>query len=344
MLNVLEHLPQGLLELEVTDLYKLLETPTLIHLEGERQAPLFVSILLHGNETTSWLAMRSLLQRYQGKVLPRSLSIFFGNVSAARYRQRHLDDQPDYNRIWQPGDSPEQKMAQQVIESMRSRGVFASIDVHNNTGLNPHYGCITRLDRRSLNLAKLFSRTVVYYTTPKTVQSCAFAELCPSIVIECGQPDVPDGTAHALEYLETCLALESISDREVTDIDLFHTVAIAKIPPSVSFGFADLNPQHSTVDLKPQTSNRDIYFPADLDRLNFCELPVGTKLGDIRATGDRAYLEAWDESGQDVSDRFFSYDQGAIRTRLPVMPSMLTLQPHIIRQDCLCYLMERLKI
>ncbi|CAN1212600.1 Succinylglutamate desuccinylase/aspartoacylase [Tumidithrix helvetica PCC 7403] len=344
MLNVLEHLPEGLLELESTDLYKLLETPTLIHLVGEKQAPLFVSILLHGNETTSWLAMRSLLQRYQGKILPRSLSIFFGNVSAARYRQRNLDDQPDYNRIWQPGDSPEQQMAQHVIESMRSRGVFASIDIHNNTGLNPHYGCITRLDRQSLNLAKLFSRTVVYYTTPKTVQSHAFAKLCPSIVIECGQPDLPDGTAHALEYVETCLALESIPNREVTDIDLFHTVAIVKIPKSVSFGFADLNSHHSTVNLNPQTPNHDLYFPTDLDRLNFCELPIGTKIGDIRARVDRPYLEAWDESGQDVSDRLFTYEQGAIRTRLPVMPSMLTLQPDIIRQDCLCYLMVRLDI
>ncbi|HBC41553.1 MAG TPA: peptidase M14, partial [Pseudanabaena sp.] len=37
-------------------------------------------------------------------------------------------------------------MAQQVIAEMRSRGVFASIDVHNNTGRNPHYGFITHLE------------------------------------------------------------------------------------------------------------------------------------------------------------------------------------------------------
>ena len=27
--------------------------------------------------------------------------------------------------------------------------------------------------------------------------------------------------------------------------------------------------------------------------------------------------------------------------RVPVMPSMLTCDPEVIRQDCLCYLMER---
>jgi hypothetical protein len=32
---------------------------------------------------------------------------------------------------------------------------------------------------------------------------------------------------------------------------------------------------------------------------------------------------------------------GEIRTRLPVIPALLTLSVQAIRQDCLCYLMER---
>jgi hypothetical protein len=44
----------------------------------------------------------------------------------------------------------------------------------------------------------------------------------------------------------------------------------------------------------------------------------------------------------DVAERFFSNDNGSLKTRLPVMPSMLTLNEEVIRQDCLCYLMERL--
>ncbi|MFN5977756.1 MAG: peptidase M14, partial [Pseudanabaena sp.] len=60
MLDVYDRLPDGLLDLESDQLYKILERPTLIHLEGDRQPPLFVSVLLHGNETTSWLAIREL--------------------------------------------------------------------------------------------------------------------------------------------------------------------------------------------------------------------------------------------------------------------------------------------
>jgi hypothetical protein len=53
-------------------------------------------------------------------------------------------------------------------------------------------------------------------------------------------------------------------------------------------------------------------------------------------------LEAWDEAGVDVAEHFFIRDNDNLKTRLPVMPSMLTLNAEVIRQDCLCYLMERL--
>ena len=330
MLDVIDRIPDGLLDLESTQLWQLLKQPTLIHLEGDHQPPLFVSILLHGNETTSWLAMRELLRKYQNCKLPRSLSVFIGNIEAARYRQRHLQHQPDYNRIWQGGGSPEQLMARQVIAEMQSRGVFASIDIHNNTGRNPHYGCITRLDTHSRHLARLFSKIVVHYTSPKTVQSYAFGEFCPAIVVECGQPDVADGTSHALEYVETCLNLDSfdnLPDSAIADIDLFHTVAIVKVPEEINFSFEG----------KPDD---DITFPDGMDCLNFCELPVGAKFG--KAKTDKAYLLAVSEDGEEKSDRYFQIKNGEIILKVPVMPSMLTLNTDIVRQDCLCYLMERL--
>ena len=342
MLNIFDRIPDGLLELESHEIWQLLDRPTLIHLEGDRQPALFVSILLHGNETTSWLAMRELLRKYhdQDRRLPRSLSLFIGNIEAARYRQRHLPEQPDYNRIWNIGyepdsllkASPEQLIAQEVITEMRSRGVFASIDIHNNTGRNPHYGCITCLDKHSLHLARLFNKIVVHYTSPKTVQSYAFGEFCPAIVVECGQPDLADGTAHALEYVETCLNLDSfddLPDSAIADIDLFHTVAIVKIPEEINFSF-----NHHP--------NDDITFPAEMDCLNFRELPIGAKFG--KAKTERAYLSALSEEGEEIGDRYFQIENGEIILKSSVMPSMITLNTDIIRQDCLCYLMERLHL
>lgn len=50
MLRVVDRLPDGLLQARATDLARVLGGPTLIHLPGIRPEPLFVSILLHGNE------------------------------------------------------------------------------------------------------------------------------------------------------------------------------------------------------------------------------------------------------------------------------------------------------
>jgi hypothetical protein len=164
------------------------------------------------------------------------------------------------------------------------------------------------------------------------VQSYAFGEFCPAIVLECGQPDKADGTAHALEYVETCLNLDSfdsLPDSAIADIDLFHTVAIVKVPEEINFSFTG-------------TPDDDITFPDEMDCLNFCELPIGTKFGEAKT--ERAYLSALTEEGQENCDRYFQIADGEIILKTAVMPSMLTLNTDIVRQDCLCYLMERLTV
>ncbi len=99
MLQELDALPPGLLDLEAPQLEVLLGGPTLIHLPGRRTPALFVSVLMHGNETTGWAAVRDLLRTYApgggDGVLPRAVSLFVGNVSAAAQGVRRLDGQPD---------------------------------------------------------------------------------------------------------------------------------------------------------------------------------------------------------------------------------------------------------
>ena len=326
-----ETLPEAFLDARPEHLAELLGGPTLVHLEGRREQPLFVSILLHGNETTGLLAVQALLRRYYDRELPRSLSLFIGNVDAARDGLRRLAGQPDYNRVW-PGtdhpDTPEKRMMAEVFEIMRARRPFASVDVHNNTGINPHYGCINRIDNRYLRLASLFSRTLVYFTRPLGVQSLAFAEICPAVTVECGKVGQSAGEEHALEFLDACLHLSEIPDEPVPeqDVDLFHTVAIVRVPRSFSFAFGE--------------APADICFIEDLDRLNFRELPAGSTLACLNGV-EGMPLEVSDERGRDVAARYFTVQDGLLRTARPVMPSMFTLDERVVRQDCLGYLMER---
>ncbi len=334
MLTVLHALPPDLLRVTATELHELLGGPTLIHLPGRRQPPLFVSVLLHGNETSGFAALQQLLRRYQDRELPRELSIFIGNVAAARHQLRRLEQQPDYNRVWPGGivaDTPEHQLVQQVFDVMRAKTIFASIDIHNNTGLNPHYACINRLDHNFLHLATLFSRTVVYFVKPTGVQSMAFAELGPAVTVECGQVGQAHGVTHAAEFIDACLHLAELPAHTLLDqdIDLFHTVAIVKIPEH----------RHLAID----DALADISLVPDLDHLNFRELPAGTVLARIHGNLPDPF-DVRDEQGREVSTRYFELKEHQIVTRVPLMPSMLTLDLQVIRQDCLCYLMERIGI
>lgn len=332
MLTIYHQLPEGLLERNADELHEVLAGPTLILLEGHHPEYLVVSVLLHGNESTGWEAVRDLLVRHEGQRLPRSLCLIIGNVEAARYNQRHLTEQLDYNRIWKgDDDTPEHRMAQQVLQELARLDLFAAVDVHNNTGKNPHYACVNVLDSRYLYLATLFSRTVVYFIKPDTVMSMAMSKLCPAVTIECGQPGVPRGTLHVSEFLDACLHLDHFPAHPVApqDLDLFHTVATVKIPTHLKFGFSD--------------EGGDICLLPDIDRLNFNELPSGTAFGQVRDSEIEPF-DVRDEQGREVSNRYFEINSRWIQTRTPVMPSMLTLDQDIIRTDCLCYLMERLSI
>jgi len=334
ILQELDQLPPAILTAKPEQLHKILGAPTLLHLEGEKTQPLFISILLHGNEPTGFYAVQRLLQHYQHKPLPRSLSIFFGNTLAAEAKLRRLDNQPDYNRVWpetEQSDCEEKRLMQCIFDAMKARKPFASIDIHNNTGLNPHYACINKLDNSFLQLAALFSRLIIYFTHPKGVQSLSFAELCPAVTLECGRPDQDHGIDHAFDYLNSCLHLSELSQRALPhqDIAVYHTVAQVKIADDISFGFDE--------------NSHQLILDKDLERLNFTEIKPGTRFGRVKCLQKMPVL-AIDEAGQNVSSRFFELNQNELVTRCATMPSMLTLDERVIRQDCLCYLMEQLAL
>ena len=62
-LHVFEALPEGFLGSEPSQLNKILPGPSLIVLEGQRNPPLFVSTMLHGNEHSSFEAIQLLLSK-----------------------------------------------------------------------------------------------------------------------------------------------------------------------------------------------------------------------------------------------------------------------------------------
>jgi len=329
----LDHIPDGLLERPASALYQQLNGPTLINLPGRNTRPLVVSVLQHGNEITGWEAIRRLLKsHYQFDELPRSLSILIGNPLAAKHRLRRLDEQPDFNRCWPGGnevDSAHTRMFRRIHDRLRELDPLAVIDIHNNTGLNPHYAAVNLIRSDYLRLASLFSSKVVYFTMPSGTLSTSMSEYCPSVTLECGQAGEIHATDHTLAYLETCLHLEEISGKPVDAeaVHLFHMVATVYVNEGILFGFGRVP--------------AELALREDLDKFNFCELPAGTSFGDLNNPGHQP-IRAIDPDGGEVTDNYFFFGRGQVETTREVMPSMLTQDRRVIQQDCLCYLMDRI--
>jgi len=331
MLDVLHELPVGLLTCSARKITEICPRPTLIHLAGRRQPAVFVSILLHGNEDAGLLAVQEILGRYTDRQLPRDLTIFVGNVEACAAAVRYLPHQQDFNRVWPGSDlppSPEHALMAQVTETVVERGVFVSIDLHNNTGRNPIYGCICDTSPEQIYLASMFSRTAVYFTRPLGVQTQAFARHCPSLTCECGQIGDEAGAQRAAELMDACLHIDEFPHHELPegDVHLFHTVARIKLREGCTFGF-----NHGT----------DVVLRDDLDSLNFLELNVGEPLGKLSRHLEDCFV-VHDGAGRDVTRQYLMASSECLRLNKPAMPSMFTCNLEVIRQDCLGYLMERL--
>ena len=331
-LQIFGKLPDEFFTSPANQLYKILKGPTLFALPGHATEAIFISILLHGNEDSGLVVAQQLLDKYKNQTLPKPIYLFVGNIEAARYGLRSLNDQTDYNRTW-PGSEmdkcAESELLQQVYDFVANQPLFASIDLHNNTGLNPVYACVNKLDSEFINLALLFSRTVVYFTRPRGVQSLAFANLCPSVTIECGKVGDYSGVNQAKHFIDVCLNLKKLPQTPISnkDIDLYHTVAQVKVPKNIKFNFAG--------------EAADINFHTELEYMNFREISAGTPFGDC-ASLDSVPLNVISENGDEVFSKYFYIEKGLLRVNRPIMPSMLTLDEHIIKQDCFCYLMERI--
>lgn len=327
-------LPAGFIDTPATELHRLLSGPTLIDLPGERDDALFVCILQHGNEDSGLRAVQRLLADFTRRPLPRKLSLFIANVGAARHRRRRLDGQPDLNRCWPgtelvPGEAT--AMLAAITDIMRGRDLFASVDIHNTSGSNPVYACVNVLDDTCLQLARLFSRSVVYFTRPRGLQAQAFLGFCPAVVLECGRVGDLTGIERAHGYLDRLLRLDALppGPPAADDIDLVRSIGLVVVPDGIRFRFSDDDP------------DTDLVLDPAIDRLNFVDLPAGTVLGRARPGPWPVRVVAPD--GSEVTGEFFEVRDDELRLRVPAMPSLLTPDPRIVRQDCLCHLMERFR-
>lgn len=326
-LTVLSKLPDRFYDFDVREILQVFATPTLVHLQGEKGQPLFVSILLHGNEFSGLKTMQALLKKYADG-LPRPIFLFIGNVTAAASGARMIPGQADFNRCWPGTDlekSDETRLMQQVVDIVTAKPLFAAVDLHNNSGLNPHYACITDVTQENYHIAAMFNHIGMVFRSPKGVSTMAFDGFCPAATLECGRPGDEAGISHAAELLDALLHMTQLPQRPVSshDLQLVQSFVTVKIPPQVSFDF----------NLDAQA---DITFDENFERKNFTEFGPQDVVAFTRV---KKPLSITNQQGKDVTDDIIRIEDGKIYLKLRLMPAMITLDKSIVRQDCLCYLL-----
>ena len=328
-LNIVRKIPEALLSTDVASLLDLLGGPTIIDLAGKHSDCVFVSTLLHGNESSGFEGIKQVLK---SGLAHRGLCIFLGNVEAAAVGLRKLIHQPDYNRIWD-GEirSPEGTLAQEVLAYVSKKSLFAAIDIHNNTGRNPHYSCIAKTDDRSLQLAALSGRLSTYFTEPESTMTVAMAKRITAITLECGQSADSAGAVHAAEFIRSCLHIQELPTKRPlsSELTLFHTIARIRILEPWLFCFQGDSDEGAA----------EIIWAKESDRLNFSEVQVSTVLGWYRGNGyKKIAVDTVAEFGE--HEPVLRFVDGRIELTRTLTPSMITLDRRIIREDCWGYLME----
>ena len=349
-LKKFEAIPPGLLDAESEQLWALLGGPALLHLRSghgaspERPGALFVSVLLHGNETSGWYAVRRLLRELAAP--PRDLLLLIGNVEAAASGVRTLPGQQDFNRMWQEP----QGIAREVLQHLAEIPLLAVVDLHNNTGRNPHYSVLTDFSAGSRGLAALFGDTAVYIEEPATVLTRAFSPHTPNVALELGPVADKEAARRGYEYLRGLLHSDGIPEAPKGNTQLFRTLARVHLRDSTRFAFSNresssipadwlrrANASESDVAPPCRANDLDLVLDDAIEASNFARLPAGTLFG-VTAHGQTP--EVLDNDHRMVTGDFFEVRGGRIALRHPVVPAMYTTDPNVVRQDCLCYFME----
>ena len=96
------------------------------------------------------------------------------------------------------------------------------------------------------------------------------------------------------------------------------------IPDHISFAF-------------DRDADADLLFEPDFEDRNFTLFDPHQVFGHTRVARPLAIT---DEQGLDITDDTVRIDDGCIFLNYTMMPAMITRNREVVRQDCLCYLLQ----
>jgi len=304
--------------------------PTLIRIPGRDGSRVRgVSTLLHGNEQSGIVAAHQLLR--SGEQPAVDMLYFFGSVEAAMeppgFANRMLPGRLDLNRcFFPPFKGREGRIAQELLFLLRE--CEALVDVHNNSGKNPAYGIVTRLDPEHIGLVSLFAPQCIFSDLSLGSLTEATEGLFTSVTIECGRAGDPAADDVAFAGLKRYTESASLAAVAQGPVAIYECPIRVCLADGIHVVFSE-QPSHS----------HDLTLSPDLEQHNFEQLPAGTHIGYV-LDGAPWPFEVRAADGEDCSRDYFEVVDSELRLKADVVPTMMTCDARLAAADCLCYLVQ----
>ena len=322
------------------DILVALQRPALVRIPGRGSGPRparFAACLLHGNEDSGYRAVMRVLREEPS--FDFDWWVFIGNVRAATqegwFAHRYLEGQEDFNRVWglHPPTTRMRRCADLVLSCLAQEAdLEAAVDMHNNTGVNPHYAVLPRLSRDFVHLGAVCADTALVWGLRAHTLMEALASRCPAIAIEAGLPGLAENADFAERALRRFLAVEAIDEGTQTPERVFDMRVKVIVRPEVPFAFGG-----------SLTDDVELVLVPGLDGANFGMLLAGSELGWVSEGASAVPLLATDMRGVEVTERYFTVrSDGAVVLREDVTPVMMTTTALQARRDCLFYIARRI--
>ena len=302
--------------------------PTAIALAGrDRTRRRAVVTLLHGNEPSGMRAVRACLT---AEIVPATdVLIVIGNVAAGLEVQRSCSGGRDLNRCFLPPyEGPDGSVAEQILEAIGERRCEAVIDLHNNTGHNPAYGVGIDDRPERIGLVAPFGRRFVVSDLVLGSLMEAIDPDLPAATVECGRAGDPGADEVARRGLQRFLRSDDVvgdARGRAGEIEILDRPARVCLRSEMGLAFAER-----------RRPGAGLTMALDIDRHNFERVPAGELVGWLDPESPWP-LYTVDSRGRDFSQDLFARDGDELRTRVPLVPIMMTTDPAIARQDCLFY-------
>lgn len=314
-----------------------LERPTVFRIPGrDRTRTRAVTGLIHGNEPSGLRAIHALLRDETRPAVDVVCAV--GAVEAARappaLSQRMLPGRRDLNRCFRPPwDGTDGAIARSLLSILNDARPEALVDLHNNSGHNPPYAIVTRLDDARAGLVSLFADRLITSELRLGSLMEALAPSLPVATVECGRAGTADADRVAREGLRRYVSLDALPRGEgPAKLTLYGDAVRVTLRPGTRVSFAGA-----------PRSDVDLTLDVDVDRHNFSRLPAGTRIGWIAQSAVWP-LVACDETGHDVAHALFESHGGALVTAREVIPVMMTTDPLAAATDCLFYVVRELRL